>query len=181
VLACQGPAAVLVTIINVSPLSTHRLHPQFSPTYHGFTLRIRQATLPRTNPFLLFYFERIYFTNTVSLQVFNPPAREAPTDSPLRFGILGAAGIAPIALIYPVKNHPDAVVKAVAARDQGRADAFAKKHGIPRLMAVPARTKVRRFMYHISAACQSRIESKNCWTILRLMSCITSESHIFLI
>jgi predicted dehydrogenase len=50
----------------------------------------------------------------------------------LRFGILGAAGIAPLALIYPVKNHPDAVVKAVAARDQGRADAFAKKHGIPK-------------------------------------------------
>jgi predicted dehydrogenase len=48
----------------------------------------------------------------------------------LRFGILGAARIAPIALILPVKNHPDAVVAAVAARDQGRADAFAKKHGI---------------------------------------------------
>ena len=29
-----------------------------------------------------------------------------------------------------MKNHPDAVVAAVAARDQGRADAFAKKHGI---------------------------------------------------
>jgi predicted dehydrogenase len=48
----------------------------------------------------------------------------------LRFGILGAAGIAPIALVLPVKGHPDAVVAAVAARDQGRADAFAKKHGI---------------------------------------------------
>ena len=71
------------------------------------------------------------------LQVFNPPAPEAPTDSPLRFGILGAAGIAPIALIYPVKNHPDAVVKAVAARDQGRADAFAKKHGIPKAYGGP--------------------------------------------
>ena len=65
------------------------------------------------------------------LQVFNPPTPEAPTESPLRFGILGAANIAPIALIYPVKSHPDAVVKAVAARDQNRADAFAKKHGIP--------------------------------------------------
>ncbi|KAH9042291.1 NAD-P-binding protein [Lactarius hengduanensis] len=29
-------------------------------------------------------------------------------------------------------NHPDAVVTAVAARDQGRADAFAKKNGIPK-------------------------------------------------
>jgi predicted dehydrogenase len=65
------------------------------------------------------------------LQVFNPPAPEAPTESPLWFGILGVANVAPLALIYPVKNHPDAVVKAVAARDQKRADAFAKKHGIP--------------------------------------------------
>ncbi|KAI9448778.1 NAD-P-binding protein [Lactarius psammicola] len=64
--------------------------------------------------------------------VFNPPAPKEPTASPLRFGILGAARIAPIALILPVKSHPDAVVTAVAARDQGRADAFAKKHGIPK-------------------------------------------------
>ena len=62
--------------------------------------------------------------------MFNPPAPEEPTASPLRFGILGAARIAPIALILPAKNHPDAVVAAVAARDQGRADAYAKKHGI---------------------------------------------------
>ncbi|KAH9004488.1 NAD-P-binding protein [Lactarius hatsudake] len=64
--------------------------------------------------------------------VFNPPVPEEPTASPLRFGILGAARIAPIALVLPVKNHPDAVVTAVAARDQGRADAFAKKNGIPK-------------------------------------------------
>ena len=71
------------------------------------------------------------------LQVFYPPVPEVPTDSPLRFGILGAAAIAPIALIYPVKNHPDAVVSAVAARDQGRADAYAKKHGIPKAYGGP--------------------------------------------
>ncbi|KAF8262004.1 NAD(P)-binding protein [Lactarius quietus] len=62
--------------------------------------------------------------------VYNPPVLGEATSSPLRFGILGAARIAPIALILPVKSHPDAVVTAVAARDQGRADAFAKKHGI---------------------------------------------------
>ena len=62
--------------------------------------------------------------------MFNPPAPVEPTASPLRFGILGAARIAPIALILPVKSHPDAVVTAIAARDQRRADAFAKKHGI---------------------------------------------------
>ncbi|KAI9433588.1 NAD-P-binding protein [Lactarius indigo] len=64
--------------------------------------------------------------------VFYPPAPKEPTASPLRFGILGAARIAPIGLVLPVKNHPDAVVTAVAARDQGRADAFAKKNGIPK-------------------------------------------------
>jgi predicted dehydrogenase len=73
----------------------------------------------------------------VRCQVFNPPAPEAPTESPLRFGILGAANIAPTALIFPVKNHPDAVVKAIAARDQERADAFAKKHGIPKAYGGP--------------------------------------------
>ena len=80
------------------------------------------------------------FVNTILpyvSQIFNPPAPIAPTESPLRFGILGAATIAPIALILPVKNHPDAVVGAVAARDQGRADAFAKKHGIPKAYGGP--------------------------------------------
>ncbi|VDC03638.1 unnamed protein product [Peniophora sp. CBMAI 1063] len=62
----------------------------------------------------------------------NPPAAVGATEAPLRFGILGAANIAPIALVWPVKNHPDAVVAAVAARDQSRADAFAKKHAIPK-------------------------------------------------
>jgi predicted dehydrogenase len=55
----------------------------------------------------------------------------------LRFGILGAAKIAPNALILPVKNHPDAVVKAIAARDQGRADSFAKTYGIPKAYGGP--------------------------------------------
>ena len=64
--------------------------------------------------------------------MYHPPAPTESTASPLRFGILGAAKVAPIALVLPVKGHPDAVVAAVAARDQGRADAFAKKHGIPK-------------------------------------------------
>jgi len=50
--------------------------------------------------------------------------------SPLRIGILGAAKIAPISLIYPARSHPDVEVYAVAARDIGRAEKFAKKHGI---------------------------------------------------
>jgi predicted dehydrogenase len=53
------------------------------------------------------------------------------TDQPLRFGILGAAAIAPPALIAPCRTNPDAAVVAVAARDRARAGAFAAKHDIP--------------------------------------------------
>lgn len=52
---------------------------------------------------------------------------------PLRIGILGAARIAPMALVAPARNVPDATVVAVAARDPERAGAFATKHGIPRV------------------------------------------------
>ncbi len=48
----------------------------------------------------------------------------------LRFGILGAARIAPDALIVPVKSHPDVIVAAVAARDETKARQFAKQYGI---------------------------------------------------
>ncbi|CAI6100519.1 unnamed protein product, partial [Clonostachys chloroleuca] len=69
----------------------------------------------------------------------NPPVANKSTE-PLRFGILGAAVIAPqshlgivtntlqpkpIALILPAKSHPEVVVQAIAARD----NAF--KHSIP--------------------------------------------------
>lgn len=51
--------------------------------------------------------------------------------SPLRIGVLGAARIAPQAVIKPAAAHPDVVVAAVAARDPERARAFATKHTIP--------------------------------------------------
>lgn len=51
---------------------------------------------------------------------------------PLRIGILGAADIAPRALIAPVARRRDVVVHAVAARDLARAEAFAGRHGIGR-------------------------------------------------
>jgi predicted dehydrogenase len=51
--------------------------------------------------------------------------------TPLRIGILGAARIAPLALITPAKQNADVAVAAVAARDASRAQAFATKHGIP--------------------------------------------------
>ncbi len=49
----------------------------------------------------------------------------------VRIGILGAARIAPSAVIKPARKVGDATIVAVAARDRSRADAFASKHGIP--------------------------------------------------
>ena len=49
---------------------------------------------------------------------------------PLRFGVLGAARIAPNALIAPVALIDSAVVTRVAARDVSRAQAYAEQHGI---------------------------------------------------
>jgi predicted dehydrogenase len=50
--------------------------------------------------------------------------------APLRIGVLGAAQIAPMALIKPAKENDEVVVAAVAARDASRARAFAAQHGI---------------------------------------------------
>lgn len=52
------------------------------------------------------------------------------SSAPVRIGILGAASIAPNALIRPAAGNPEVVVAAVAARDSARARAFATKHGI---------------------------------------------------
>src|SRR5262245_6154694 len=59
-----------------------------------------------------------------------PPMAE---DQPLRIGILGAARIAPMALVRPARDVPEARVLAVAARDRQRAERFAQRHGIPRV------------------------------------------------
>ncbi|WP_421121550.1 Gfo/Idh/MocA family protein [Aquihabitans daechungensis] len=48
----------------------------------------------------------------------------------IRFGVLGAARIAPQAIIKPAAASADASVVAVAARDRAKAEAFAKKHDI---------------------------------------------------
>jgi predicted dehydrogenase len=53
--------------------------------------------------------------------------------SEVRIGILGAARIAPTALIRPSRQVEGARVVAVAARDAERAGAFARKHEIPRV------------------------------------------------
>jgi predicted dehydrogenase len=51
----------------------------------------------------------------------------------VRIGILGAANIAPMALIKPAKENVDVVVTAVAARDASRAQTFATTHDIARV------------------------------------------------
>ena len=54
---------------------------------------------------------------------------------PLRVGILGAARITPTALIAPARAIPGVEIVAVAARDEGRAREFARRHGIPHVLA----------------------------------------------
>lgn len=49
----------------------------------------------------------------------------------IRIGILGAAKIAPPALIAPARKREDCTVVCVAARDGERARAYAAEHGIP--------------------------------------------------
>ena len=50
--------------------------------------------------------------------------------SPLRIGVLGAARIAPPALIIPARDVADVEVTAVAARDRTKAEEFARKNDV---------------------------------------------------
>ena len=49
----------------------------------------------------------------------------------MRIGVLGAARIAPAALVKPARVVDGVEVGAVAARDRRRAEAFAARHGVP--------------------------------------------------
>jgi predicted dehydrogenase len=49
----------------------------------------------------------------------------------LRIGVLGAARIAPPAIVKPARAVDGTEVVAVAARDRARAERFARRHGIP--------------------------------------------------
>ncbi len=53
----------------------------------------------------------------------------------IRIGILGAAKIAPTAVIKPAAENPDFEVVAIAARDPERAKAYAAEHNIPQVAA----------------------------------------------
>ena len=53
---------------------------------------------------------------------------------PLRIATLGAARITPSALVKPAREVDGVEVVAVAARDRARAEKFAAKHGIPKVL-----------------------------------------------
>jgi predicted dehydrogenase len=60
-----------------------------------------------------------------------PPERDVSgneSSGSVRLGVLGAARIAPGALIRPAASDPEAAVVAVAAREQERAERFAEQH-----------------------------------------------------
>ncbi|KAJ9477941.1 Oxidoreductase domain containing protein [Pseudozyma hubeiensis] len=63
------------------------------------------------------------------------PASVPKSDAPLRMGILGAANIAPPAVIIPAKTHPDIIVSGIAARSKTKATSFATKHSIPHVFS----------------------------------------------
>jgi predicted dehydrogenase len=67
-----------------------------------------------------------------------PTPPQPPDTSPLRIGILGAAKIAPNAIISPARRIPGASVLAIAARDPHKAQHFAQRHQIPRVHATYA-------------------------------------------
>src|SRR5690349_13285429 len=61
------------------------------------------------------------------------PVDRDPPERPLamRIGVLGAARIAPAAVLKPARVVDDVEIAAVAARDRGRAEAFAARYGVP--------------------------------------------------
>jgi len=61
------------------------------------------------------------------------PETPAKDTDALKIGILGAAQIAPLALINPSRSHPGVIVEGIAARDIKRAQAFATKYGVNRV------------------------------------------------
>ena len=60
----------------------------------------------------------------------SPHLGSVEVSGPLRFGVLGAARIAPNALIRPIGTIESAVVARIAARDRIRAEAYPAEHGI---------------------------------------------------
>ena len=55
------------------------------------------------------------------------------TDSTVRFGLLGAAAITPLAMVTPAREVDGVSLDVIAARDPARAQEFAETHGIHRV------------------------------------------------
>lgn len=72
-----------------------------------------------------------YF-DKLSLLIWGEAPHAERSANPVRFGILGAATIAPRALIKPSRSHPDILIAAVAARKLDKAQAFATEWNIPK-------------------------------------------------
>jgi len=68
-------------------------------------------------------------------QVLVAPADKAPDA--LRVGLMGASFIGQVAAVYAAGKRRDVVVTAVASRDAARAEAFARRHGIPVALGGP--------------------------------------------
>lgn len=99
-------------------------------------------------------------------QAFSPsPVPKSTSLKPLKFGILGAAKIAPSALIIPAKTHPEVVVYAVAARSLAKAQAFAKKHGIEKAYEGYQGICSMRFARPISKNLKADMPIKRFWMI----------------
>jgi len=61
------------------------------------------------------------------------PDRARPASDVVRIGVLGAARIAPMAMVLPAREVANAAVTAVAARSRDRAQTFAARFDIPRV------------------------------------------------
>jgi len=70
----------------------------------------------------------------VSSDSVHAPGYATHPCAPLRIGTFGAARITPMALLSPAKQVAEVEVTAVAARDRGRAEKFAVRHGIARVL-----------------------------------------------
>ena len=66
------------------------------------------------------------------------PTPVPKVDDALRCGILGAAKIAPPAIILPARTHPEFIIAAVAARSKEKAELFAQKHSIKKVYSGPS-------------------------------------------
>ncbi|KDR69580.1 hypothetical protein GALMADRAFT_255794 [Galerina marginata CBS 339.88] len=65
------------------------------------------------------------------------PTRVQKSPDALKFGILGAANIAPIAFVTPAISHPEVIVAAIASRGEAKGKKFAKKYSIPKVYSGP--------------------------------------------